>query len=152
MRVNRVKVMVVFACVAVALTTGTLPAYALTLPTSPTSPQMFFPTNMFSGDMSSAFSLSGDETTPASTSMDHSFMTQALNMVPAGDDQTKTQMGAIKAMSQNYQPEQKTVTTSPSWMNSFVQPTAIDGSSNPAESAYSTFIKGEPNMTNIFQH
>jgi hypothetical protein len=73
-------------------------------------------------------------------------------MVPAGDDQTKTQMNAIKAMQQSYQPGQVTARTSPSWMDQFVQPSAIDGSTNPAESAYSKFIMREPNMTNIFQH
>lgn len=157
MRVNGIKVILVFACVALALMAGALPAGAITLPTAPTSPdspQTFFPINMFSGDMSSAFSLSGDQKTPVSsgnTNMNYSFLTQALNMVPSSDAQTATQMSAIKAMEQNYQPEYKTVKTSSSWMGQFVQPAAIDGSSNPAESAYSTFIKGEPNMTNIFQ-
>lgn len=157
MRVNRIKVILVIACVSIALTTGVLPAFALTLPTGPTgpsSPHTFFPINMFSGDMSSAFSLSGGEKTPVSsggTNLDHSFMTQAMNMVPAGDAQTKAQMNAITSMEQNYHPTYATTTTSPSWMSQFVQPTAIDGSSNPAQSAYSTFIKRMPNMTDIYQ-
>lgn len=156
MRVNQSRAITVFTCVAVALTMAALPAYAITLPsapTSPDSPQTFFPINMFSGDMSSAFSLSGSDRTPVSSGgTDHSFLTQALNMVPAGDDQTKTQMNAIKAMQQSYQPKYTTGKTSSSWMSQFVQPSAIDGSTNPAESAYSRFIMREPNMTNIFQH
>ncbi len=157
MRVNRIKVILVIACTAVALTTGVLPVYALTLPTGPTgpsSPHTFFPVDMFSEDMSSAFSLSGGENAPVTSgnaNLDHSFMTQALNMVPAGDAQTNAQMNAITSMEQNYHPTHKTVQTSPSWMSQFAQPTAIDGSSNPAQSAYSTFIKGMPNMTDIYQ-
>lgn len=153
MRVNREMVVLVFACVAVILAAGTLHGSAMTLPTTPGSPQTFFPIDMFSGDMSSAFSPSDGGTTPvssANTNMEHSFLTQALNMIPASDDQTKAQMSAIKSMDQNYDPEYTTVKTSPSWMSSFVQPTAIDGSSNPAQSAYVSFIKNEPNMTNIF--
>ncbi len=155
MRVNRIKVILVIACIAVALTSGVLPAYALTLPTGPSSPQTFFPINMFSGDMSSAFSLSGGEKTPVpsgSSNSDQSFMTQAMNLMPASDAQTKEQMNAITAMAQGYQPTHTTVQNSPSWMNQFTQPTAIDGSSNPAQSAYSTFIKRMPNMTDIYQH
>ncbi|HEY3422175.1 MAG TPA: hypothetical protein VGK13_03375 [Methanocellaceae archaeon] len=154
MRVNRIKVIIVFVCIAVALTTATLPANAITLPTSPTSPlapHTFYPINMFSDDMSSAFSLSGGERTPVSSgNTDHSFLTQALDLVPASDDQTKSQMNAIKSMQQSYQPGHTAVKTSPSWMDQFVQPSVIDGSANPAESAYSRFIMGEPNMTNIY--
>jgi hypothetical protein len=154
MRVNRIKAIMVFACVAVAMTMAALPANAITLPTSPSSPQTYFPINMFSDNMSSAFSLSGDEQTSPYDSVNtgHSFMTQALNLVPASDEQTASQMNAIKAMQQNYQPQYTTVKTSPSWMSPFVQPTAIDGSTNPAESAYSKFISHEPNMTNIYAH
>lgn len=152
MRVNSIKAIMVFTCVALAMTMAALPANAITLPTSPSSPQTYFPINMFSDNMSSAFSLSGGEQTPTSGSANtgHSFLTQALNLVPASDEQTGTQMDAIKAMQQNYQPQYTTVKTSPSWMSPFVQPTAIDGSTNPAEGAYSRFISHEPNMTNIY--
>ena len=162
MRVNRKGITIAVLCIVFALASAAVPAGALSLPSTPTSPdapQTFFPQNMYSKDMASSMPQigmsPGAADKPASTiapSPDYSFLAQALGMVPAGDDQTKSQMTAIKAMQAGYQPRYGTARTSPSWMDQFTEPASIDGVGNPAESAYAAFIKGQPNMTNIFMN
>lgn len=82
---------------------------------------------------------------------ENSFMSQALNMIPAGDEQTSGQLSAIKAMQQSYQPQYTTPTVSSSWMSQYTQPSAVNGLSNPAKSSYDMFVKYSPNMNNIFE-
>jgi hypothetical protein len=79
------------------------------------------------------------------------FLSQALNMVPAGDEQTSGQLSAIKAMQSSYQPQYSTPAVSSSWLSPYTQPSAVNGQSNPALSSYDMFVKYSPNMKNIFE-
>lgn len=79
------------------------------------------------------------------------FLSQALNMVPATDEQTSGQLSAIKAMQSSYQPQYSTPKVSSSWMGQYTQPSSINGLANPAKSSYDMFVKYSPNMNNIFE-
>lgn len=80
---------------------------------------------------------------------DNSFMSNAINMMPANDDATREQLNGIKYMQQNYQPQYTVPQRSSSWMSQFSNPLAI-GDRNPAMSSYETFVKYSPGMKNIF--